>query len=79
MPRDDTSPVKACIKAIKKSAPVISVNACGNIQENMQRVEDKKIPLIPEATLETSSAVRVMQLQEQDGRMYSRDEFTWQE
>ena len=35
MLRDDTSPVKARIKAIKESTPSISFKACGNTQENM--------------------------------------------
>ena len=65
MLRDDTSPVKARIKAIKESTPAISFKACGNTQENMQKVESKEIPLIPEATVVKSGVVRVMELQEQ--------------
>jgi uncharacterized protein len=65
MLRDDTSPVKARIKAIKESTPAISFKACGNTQENMQKAENKEIPLIPEATVVKSGVVRVMQLQEQ--------------
>jgi intracellular sulfur oxidation DsrE/DsrF family protein len=65
MLRDDTSPVKARIKAIKESTPAISFKACGNTQENMHKVENKEIPIIPEATIVKSGVVRVMQLQEQ--------------
>jgi uncharacterized protein len=65
MLRDDTSPVKARIKAIKESTPAISFKACGNTQENMHKVENKEIPLIPEATVVKSGVVRVMELQEQ--------------
>jgi intracellular sulfur oxidation DsrE/DsrF family protein len=65
MLRDDTSPVKARIKAIKESTPAISFKACGNTQENMHKVENKEIPLVPEATMVKSGVVRVMQLQEQ--------------
>src|ERR1700730_13739681 len=65
MLRDDTSPVKARIKAIKESTPEISFKACGNTQENMHKVENKEIPLIPEATIVKSGVVRVMELQEQ--------------
>jgi uncharacterized protein len=65
MLRDDTSPVKARIKAIKESTPAISFKACGNTQQNMQKVENKEIPLIPEATVVKSGVVRVMELQEQ--------------
>jgi len=65
MLRDDTSPVKARIKAIKESTPAISFKACGNTQENMHKAENKEIPLIPEATVVKSGIVRVMELQEQ--------------
>ena len=64
MLRDDTSPVKARIKAIKEGNPPISFKACGNTKENMQKVENKEIPLIPEATVVRSGVVRVMELQE---------------
>jgi len=65
MLRDDTSPVKARIKTIKEANPAISFQACGNTQENMHKVENKEIPLIPEATVVKSGVVRVMELQEQ--------------
>ena len=65
MLRDDTSPVKARIKAIKEGNPAISFQACGNTQENMHKAENKEIPLIPEATVVRSGVVRVMELQEQ--------------
>ena len=64
MLRDDTSPVKARIKSIKDGNPAISFKACGNTQENMHKVENKEIPLIPEATVVKSGVVRVMELQE---------------
>jgi intracellular sulfur oxidation DsrE/DsrF family protein len=65
MLRDDTSPVKARIKAIAESTPAISFKACGNTQENMHKTENKDIPLIPEAQVVKSGVVRVMELQEQ--------------
>jgi intracellular sulfur oxidation DsrE/DsrF family protein len=65
MLRDDTSPVKARIKTIKEANPAISFQACGNTQENMHKVENKDIPLVPEATVVKSGVVRVMELQEQ--------------
>jgi len=65
MLRDDTSPVKERIKAIKQSRPEISFKACGNTRENMSKVENKEIPIIPEATMVKSGVVRVMELQEQ--------------
>jgi len=58
------SPVKARIKTIKEDNPAISFQACGNTQENMHKVENKEIPLIPEATVVKSGVVRVMELQE---------------
>jgi intracellular sulfur oxidation DsrE/DsrF family protein len=64
MLRDDTSPVKARIKAITESTPAISFKACGNTQENMHKAENKEIPIIPEATVVKSGVVRVMELQE---------------
>jgi len=64
MLREDTSPVKARIKAITASTPSISFKACGNTQENMSKTENKEIGLIPEATLVKSGVVRVMELQE---------------
>jgi uncharacterized protein len=65
MLRDDTSPVKARIKMISENNPTISFKACGNTQQNMQKVESKDIVLIPEATVVKSGVVRVMELQEQ--------------
>jgi hypothetical protein len=65
MLRDDTSPVKERIKAIKASTPAISFKACGNTQENMHKAENKEIPIVPEATVVKSGVVRVMELQEQ--------------
>ena len=65
MLRDDTSPVKARIKAISESTPSIAFAACGNTRENMSKVESKEIPLIAEAKVVKSGVVRVMELQEQ--------------
>jgi len=65
MLRDDTSPVKARIKALKESQPSISFEACGNTRETMGRTESKEIPLISEAKVVKSGVVRVMELQEQ--------------
>jgi intracellular sulfur oxidation DsrE/DsrF family protein len=64
MLRDDTSPVKARIKAISESTPSISFRACGNTRENMSKAESKEIPLIAEAKVVKSGVVRVMDLQE---------------
>jgi intracellular sulfur oxidation DsrE/DsrF family protein len=65
MLRDDTSPVKARIKAISESNPSISFEACANTRDNMSRAESKEIPLMSEAKVVKSGVVRVMELQEQ--------------
>lgn len=64
MLRDDTSPVKARIRAITASTPAISFKACGNTQGNMSKAENKEIALVPEAAVVKSGVVRVMELQE---------------
>ena len=65
MLRDDTSPVKARIEEMALSTPEVSFKACGNTQENMSKAENKKIPLLAQATVVKSGVVRVMELQEQ--------------
>src|SRR6476469_10404431 len=65
MLRDDTSPVKARIETMALSTPEISFKACGNTQQNMQKVETKEIPLIPQAQVVKSGVVRILELQEQ--------------
>ena len=64
MLRDDTSPVKARIKAISESNPSISFQACANTRDNMSRAESKEVPLMSEAKIVKSGVVRVMELQE---------------
>ena len=65
MLRDDTSPVKERIKSLAGTSPSISFAACDNTRANMSRVEQKEIPLIPQATVVSSGVVRIMELQEQ--------------
>jgi intracellular sulfur oxidation DsrE/DsrF family protein len=65
MLRDDTSPVKERIRKLAESSRSISFAACDNTRANMSRVEQKEIPLIPQATVVPSGVVRVMELQEQ--------------
>jgi len=65
MLRDDTSPVKDRIKAIAEKSPAISFKACGNTQENMNKAENKAVPLVAQAKMVKSGVVRVMELQEQ--------------
>ena len=65
MLRDDTSPVKDRIKSMAESRPSISFKACGNTQAGMEKAENKKITLVPQATVVKPGVVRVMELQEQ--------------
>ncbi|HTO61983.1 MAG TPA: hypothetical protein VMM15_12085 [Bradyrhizobium sp.] len=65
MLRDDTSPVKARIETMALSAPEVSFKACGNTRENMQKAENKDIPIIPQAQLVKSGVVHIMELEEQ--------------
>jgi uncharacterized protein len=65
MLRDDTSPVKERIKSIVENRPSVQFRACGNTQENMSRVEKKKIPLVAQASVVPSGVVRIMELQQQ--------------
>jgi len=64
MLRDDTSPVKVRIETIALSAPEISFKACGKPPENMQKAENKDIPIIPWAQVVKSGVVHIMQLAE---------------
>ena len=65
MLRDDTSPVKARIEVMALSTPEVSFKACGNTKENMQKAENKDIPIIAQAEVVKSGVVRVMELEEQ--------------
>lgn len=64
MLRDDTSPVKARIKQIAQNTPAVTFKACGNTRDNMQKAEEKDVPLVPEAKIVSSGVVYLMQLQE---------------
>ena len=65
MLRDDTSPVKARIETMSLSNPEISFKACGNTQANMNKAENKDIPIIRAAEVVKSGVIRIMELQEQ--------------
>src|SRR5260221_373457 len=58
MLRADTSPVKDRIKSMAESRPSVTFKACGNTQENMGKAENKKIPLVSQATVVKSGVVR---------------------
>jgi uncharacterized protein len=64
MLRDDTSPVKAEIKALREKVPQVAFGACNNTKTGMEKREGKTIVLIPEATLVPAGIVRLVELQE---------------
>lgn len=65
MLRDDTSPVKARIETMSLSNPEISFKACGNTQANMNKAENKDIPIIRGVEVVKSGVIRIVELQEQ--------------
>jgi hypothetical protein len=65
MLRDDTSPVKDRLKNFKAGMPNVTFSACGVTRAGMAKAEGKEIPIVAEATVVPSGAVRLMELQEQ--------------
>jgi uncharacterized protein len=67
MLREDTSPVKDRIKALKASkiGADVHFSACHNTQMAMEKQEGHPIKIIPEATVVPAGIVRLTQLQEQ--------------
>lgn len=65
MLREDTSPVKDRVKSLAENRPTVRFKACGNTQENMSKLEKKKVPLVAQATVVPSGVVRITELQEQ--------------
>ena len=63
MLRADTSPVKDRIGPMALENPDLKFIACGNTQANQSKAEGKEVPLIGEATVMPSGAVRLMELQ----------------
>lgn len=71
MLRADTSPVADRIAVMDLEIDNITFSACLNTVQNMQQKTRKDAPLISEATVVPSGAVRLMELQ-QDGCSYLR-------
>jgi uncharacterized protein len=71
MLRADTSPVKDRIGPMSLENPNLKFIACGNTQANQSKAEGKQVPLIAEAIVMPSGAVRLMELQAQ-GYAYLR-------
>jgi intracellular sulfur oxidation DsrE/DsrF family protein len=65
MLRDDTSPVKDKIAALRAKVKNLTFAACNNTKHAMEKAEGKEVPLIPEATIVPSGVVRLVELQEQ--------------
>ncbi|HWK86272.1 MAG TPA: DsrE family protein [Xanthobacteraceae bacterium] len=66
MLREDTSPVKDRIKHIKDASfpAKIQFSACNNTKQGMEKKEGHAISVVPEATVVSSGAVRLIELQE---------------
>jgi intracellular sulfur oxidation DsrE/DsrF family protein len=64
MLRDDTSPVKNEIRALRKIVPQVAFGACNNTKTNMEKREGKPVPIIAEATIVPAGIVRLVELQE---------------
>jgi intracellular sulfur oxidation DsrE/DsrF family protein len=63
MLRDDTSPVKDKIAALRAKVKNVTFAACNNTKHAMEKAEGKEVPLIPEATIVPSGVVRLVELQ----------------
>lgn len=71
MLRADTSPVGDRISAMALEVTNISFSACENTINGMKKKSQKDVPLLSEATVVPSGAVRLMELQQQ-GYSYLR-------
>ena len=65
MLRDDTSPVKERLADFAQSMPNVVFDACNNTLQGMARKEGKVPPLVSNAVVVPSGAVRLMELAEQ--------------
>ena len=67
MLRADTSPVQDRIRRLKDMVfpGKIMFSACDNTKQGMEKTEGKAVPIVSEATIVLSGAVRLMELQEQ--------------
>ena len=71
MLREDTSPVKDRISTMALSMDNIQFSACLNTVQSMKQKTQKDVPLVSEAQVVDSGAVRLMELQYQ-GYAYLR-------
>ena len=59
------SPVKSRIAAMALESKDVQFSACNNTLRHMEKKAGKKIPLLAEATIVPSGAIRVIELQEE--------------
>ena len=71
MLRADTSPVADRISAMDLELPNVTFAACANTLAGMEKKAQGEVPLLEEATIVPSGAVRLMELQQQ-GYSYLR-------
>ena len=64
MLRDDTSPVKERISALRAKASHVVLSACDNTRRRMEKDEGRKITFLPDVRIVPAGAVRLMELQE---------------
>ena len=62
MLRDDTSPVKERIKALREKAPHVVFAVCDNTRRRMEKEEGRTLAFIPGAVIVPSGVVRLMEL-----------------
>ena len=67
MLRDDKSPVKPRLKAIKEGSfpSTVTFTACGNTMKAAEKVEGHSIPIVSQAGVVPAGVVRLTELQEQ--------------
>jgi len=65
MLREDTSPVKKRLAGFAQSMPNVVFDACNNTLQGMAKKEGKVPPLVSNAVVVPSGAVRLMELAEQ--------------
>jgi intracellular sulfur oxidation DsrE/DsrF family protein len=62
--REDTSPAKARLAAMKGEYPFITLAACANTKRSMEKTEGKEVPISPLAEVVPSGVVELVRLQE---------------
>ena len=63
--RDDTSPVKDRLTALKSSIPNVTLSMCGNTKAGMEKAEGHEIKVVDGGRVVPAGIVRLMELQEQ--------------